>query len=151
MAKRRQYKQGIYRPRQPDKYKGSWPILYRSSYELRFMNWCDTNNNITEWSSESIIIPYIRPTDGKLHRYFVDNTVKIKDKEGNIHKYLVEIKPFKETLPPVNTPRKRHNTLVKENYRYAINSSKWEAAQKWATKNGYKFIIITEKDLKSVK
>jgi len=151
MAKRKKYKQGIYRPRHPEKYKGSWPIIYRSGYELAFMKWCDSNTNIFEWSSESIIIPYIRPTDGRLHRYFVDNTVKIKGKDGNIHKYLVEIKPSKETMPPVKTPRKRHNTLIKENYRYAINSAKWQAAKKWSEKNGYKFIIITEKDLKSVK
>ena len=151
MAKRRKYKQGIYRPRHPEKFQGAGPCIFRSSYELRFMKWCDTNTNVLEWTSESIIVPYMRPTDGRIHRYFVDNTVKLKSPDGTIHNYLVEIKPYKETLPPVKTPRKRHNTLIKENYRYVINTAKWEAAKKYADKNGYKFIIITEKDLKSVK
>jgi len=144
----KKYRQGIYRPCHPEKYKGTWPVIFRSGLECSFMKWCDENSNVLEWSSESVVIPYVKPTDGRIHRYFVDNTVVLKDKTGNVHKYLIEIKPARETLPPVKTPRKRHNTLVAENYKYVINSAKWEAAKIWSEKNGYKFILITEKDLK---
>ena len=56
---RHRYKQGNYTPRHPEKYKGTWPIIYRSSYELLFCKFCDDNTNVIEWSSESIVIPYI--------------------------------------------------------------------------------------------
>jgi hypothetical protein len=83
-----------------------------------------------------------------MHRYFVDNTVTLKDSQGKLHKYLVEIKPYSALLPPKKTPRKRHNTFLKEQYTYAVNISKWEAAKKWAKQHNYKFIILTEKELK---
>ena len=72
-----QYKQGIYKP--SDKYVGSNKPIYRSSWELKFFRWCDSNPNVLEWTSESICIPYTSPLDGRVHRYFVDNTVVIKE------------------------------------------------------------------------
>jgi trans-aconitate methyltransferase len=55
------------------------------------MKWCDDNISIVEWGSETIIIPYISPIDNKIHRYFVDFYVKIKNKNNLIEKYLIEI------------------------------------------------------------
>ena len=49
---------------------------------------------------------------------------------------------------PKATPRKQKRTLLKEQYMYALNNAKWKAARAWAKTNGYKFIIVTEKDLK---
>ena len=147
----KRYKQGIYRPIHQEKYRGSQPICYRSSLELRFMRFCDTNSNIITWGSESVVLPYIRPTDGKLHRYFVDNNLVIKDKEGTLHKYLVEIKPYKQTLPPSSINRKNKGTLLKEQFTYAINMAKFQAAKQWCAKQGWKFMIITEKDLNKLK
>jgi hypothetical protein len=77
------YKQGTYRPKNPDKFIGS-TATYRSGLELKFFRFCDYNPNIVKWSSESVVVPYISPIDGKVHRYFVDNYVVIK--EGNILK-----------------------------------------------------------------
>jgi hypothetical protein len=143
----KKYRQGVYRPTHPEKCN-SKVCIFRSSYELKFMRWVDNHPNVVSWSSEGTVIPYIKPSDGRMHRYFVDNTVTLKDSQGKLHKYLVEIKPYSALLPPKKTPRKRHNTLVKESITHAINLAKWDAAKKWASKKGYKFIILTEKELK---
>ena len=101
MRKRRHgYRQGIYKPINRDKYKGIKNPMYRSSWELKFFSWCDNNPNVLEWTSENTIIPYISPFDSKVHRYYVDNAVVIRE-GGEISKYLVEIKPEKQTKPPV--------------------------------------------------
>ena len=93
------YKQGLYTPINKEKYIGKGTPRYLSSWELKFFRWCDLNTNIIEWGSENIIIPYISPVDKRIHRYMVDNYVKIK--EGNkITKYLIEIKPKKQTVAP---------------------------------------------------
>lgn len=141
------YVQGIYEPINPQKYKGSLPIVYRSSLEKRVFYLLDTNKHISQWGSESIVIPYVSPVDNKVHRYFVDLYFKFTDSGGNTVNYLVEIKPFKQTLRPVKTNRKRQKTFLAESYKWAINQAKWEAASQWAKKKGYIFKIITEKDM----
>ena len=90
---------GRYRVSYPKKYKGDLKeIVYRSSWELKFMKWCDFNKNVLEWGSETTIIPYRSPVDSKIHRYFVDFYIKVKSKDGKVGKYLVEIKPEKFTI-----------------------------------------------------
>jgi len=147
MKQQKKYKQGIFTPINKEKYHGSTPIIWRSSYELLFMRWADSNSNVLSWSSESVVVPYVKPTDGKIHKYFVDNTITLKDPQGNIHKYLIEIKPLKSLSPPKPSKRKKQSTLLSEQITYATNISKWESAKKWAAKKGYKFIILTEKEL----
>lgn len=137
--------QGIFRPINKNKFIGEFAI-FRSSYERRFMMWADKNPNVLEWSSERIIIPYKSPVDNRIHRYYVDNYVVIK--EGTkIKKYLIEIKPFKQTQPPIITNKKKKQTILYETTQWAVNSAKWEAAKKFAASKGAEFIIITEKDL----
>lgn len=141
------FTQGVYTPQRIDKYKGTTPVIYRSSLELLFMRWCDRNDNIIEWSSESIVIPYLSPKDGKFHRYFVDNAVKLKTPNG-IQKLLIEIKPDKQTRPPTATNRKSRKNLLLEQLDWAVNTSKWQYAREWCSKNGFEFVILTEKQLK---
>jgi len=43
-------------------------IIYRSLWERKFMVYCDTNNSIIEWGSEEVIIPYLSPWDGRVHK-----------------------------------------------------------------------------------
>ena len=111
---------GKFKPKNISKYKGDPSgIIYRSSWELKFFQWCDRNTNVLEWSSESVIVPYKSPVDGRYHRYYVDNAIALQ--EGNkIIKYLVEIKPYKHTLPPVQSNRKKKCTLLYENRTYAV-------------------------------
>ena len=144
--KRHGYKQGFYSPKNSVKYVGKKPIVYRSGWELKFCRWCDFNENVLEWSSESIVIPYINPLTGKGSRYFVDNFVAIR--EGtSVVKYLVEIKPKKQTIKPVPSNRKKKSTMLYESQTYIKNIAKWNAAESWCKKHGYKFLILTEDEL----
>ena len=95
-----------YKPSFPKKYKGNPNnIICRSSWERKFCRWCDLNENILAWGSEEFCIPYISPIDGKRHRYFPDFYVKTK----NGDKFLVEIKPKRQTKPPKKPKRKVQN------------------------------------------
>jgi len=141
------YKQGMFTPLSPTKYKGSQPIVYRSEPELLLMKWMDKHPSIIEWSSESIIIPYIKPTDNRVHRYYMDFSCVFQDAKGNRVRYLIEYKPSKQTVAPKDTAGKSSTTLLKEKIMFAVNMAKWNAAKSFAENQGYKFLIITEKNL----
>ena len=55
------YAQGIFTPKNPQKYVGKHKPKYRSGWELTFMTFCDTHKNVTHWASESMSIPYRSP------------------------------------------------------------------------------------------
>lgn len=134
-------------PKNPQKYKGdSKNIICRSSWEIKFSNWCDSNINVLAWSSEETVIPYISPVDERPHRYFVDFWITVKRRDGSIKKYLVEVKPESQTVPPVKG-KKREKTFLNEVQTWAVNSAKWEAAKKYASQKGCEFIILTERHL----
>jgi hypothetical protein len=141
------FKQGIFKPANAAKYLGSSYPMYRSGWELKFFRWADLNENIICWGSENIIVPYINPLDGKVHRYFVDNFVVFKDNKGDKKKFLIEIKPSKQVAKPEPSSRKKKSTILHEQTTWITNQAKWEAAKKWADKKGYSFIILTEKEL----
>lgn len=141
----KRFRQGVFVPINQDKFIGT-RAFYRSGLELKFMRFCDTNPNVLKWGSENVIVPYISPIDHKVHRYFVDNFVMIKENDI-VTKYLIEIKPEKQTLPPATKYKKREH-LIYEQATYAVNTSKWEAARKVCQQKGWKFLIITEKHLK---
>jgi hypothetical protein len=145
LIKNNKYRQGVFKPTNRNKFIGT-EAIYRSGLELKFMRFCDTNDNVLKWGSENIVIPYFYPLDKKYHRYYVDNFVVIR--EGDIIKrYLVEIKPSKQTLPP-NTKYKKKEHLLYEQTQYIKNQSKWQAAKEYCKNKNIEFIIITEKDLK---
>ena len=100
---------------------------------------------VEKWSSESVCIPYMSPVDGKMHRYFVDNTVHIRE-GSKVVKYLIEIKPSKQTKPPSTHGNKKRSTMWYEAAQSGVNQAKWESAKRWASKNGYIFQIVTERD-----
>jgi len=138
---------GRYRVANPSKYRGNiHEIVYRSSWELKFMKWCDTDSNVLEWGSETAIIPYKSPIDGKVHRYFVDFYIKVVDKVGTVSKYLVEIKPDRFTKPPT-IPKRKTRRFVEEVFQYGKNQAKWDAATEFCQDRGMKFIVLTEHDL----
>lgn len=147
MKKNNKFRQGIFKPTNTSKYIGNSDPIYRSGWELKFFRWADLNENIIAWGSENIIIPYISPLDGKVHRYFVDNFIIFKNKEGKKNKFLIEIKPSKQVVKPVSTKGKRRTTILYEQKTWVINQAKWEAAKRWADKKGYEFLILTEKEL----
>jgi hypothetical protein len=139
---------GTYKPVNPDKYKGDvWSVTYRSLWERHVMKWLDTSPSVLSWSSEEVVIPYVGP-DSKKHRYFVDFYAEIKKFDGTIDKVLIEVKPFKETVPP--KPR-RDGKRTKQQYIgemiYAKNQAKWAAAREFCEEHGWRFQILTEREL----
>ena len=138
---------GRYNPVNPKKYKGNpQNIIYRSLWERKFMVYCDTNDKILEWGSEEIIIPYISPWDGKVHRYFPDFYIKVKQSSGNLKKFIIEVKPKKQTRPPKPVERKTKR-WIKEVRTFGINEAKWKHASKWCKDNDMEFKILTEEEL----
>jgi hypothetical protein len=136
-----------YIPLHPEKYSGDVSNIWcRSSWERTFAKWCDTNSFIVRWSSEETIIPYICPTDNKLHRYFIDFKVTIKQPDGSTKTYLIEIKPLKYTNPP-KFPGRRTQKYIAESYGFVKNQAKWSAAKNYAKDRGWEFKLITEKEL----
>lgn len=142
------YHQGKFNPRNPKKYKGDYTnIIYRSSWELEFMRYCDRSENILEWGSEEIYIPYYDPTTKKVRKYFPDFIIKVQESNGAIKKYIIEIKPKSQTIPPTRTPKKRNKTLINEALTYEKNKAKWRAAEEFCTDRMMGFKIITENEL----
>ena len=140
-------KQGKFKPKNYKKYKGDpTEIYYRSGWELKFMNWCDSDRSVISWSSEEIVIPYKCPTDNRVHRYFPDFWVKIKESTG-VKQYIVEVKPLKQTQVP--KPQKRQiQKYLTEVMTYAKNDAKWRAAQEYCDDRGVNFRLITERELR---
>ena len=145
LQKNSKFRQGVYKPKNINKYVGKGNPVYRSGWELKFFRWCDDNVNVVEWASESIIIPYVSPLDGKVHRYYTDGVVALKEGDA-ITKYIIEIKPSSQVLPP-KPGKKRKSTMVYENSRWVQNQAKWSAAREWCQKKNYSFKILTETEL----
>lgn len=141
------FHQGKYSLKNPDKYVGDKnKIVYRSSWERKFMSWADQNPGVIKWNSEELVVPYISPVDGLQHRYFVDFMIMVKTRSGEIKKYAAEIKPEAQTMPP--KPNRNKARYLNESATYAINQSKWEAASRFCQKMGVEFVVLTEKHLK---
>lgn len=139
---------GRFKPKNPKKYLGNPNnIIYRSSWELKFMNYCDNKIDIIEWGSEELAIPYFSPVDRKMRRYFPDFFIKVSNKDGVVKKYLVEIKPERFTKKPVKKTRTTKSYLQEVN-QYITNQAKWAAAEDFCLDHSWEFLIITEKHLK---
>ena len=138
---------GKYQPSFPQKYKGDpTNIIYRSLWERKFMVYCDLNENIIEWGSEEIALPYRSPIDRKIHRYFPDFYIKVKESNGSIKKYLIEIKPKRQTVPPPK-PQRQTKKYLYEAYEYAKNQAKWAAATEFCKDRMWEFKVFTEDEL----
>jgi len=143
--------QGRYLPENPRKYVGNRNnIIYRSGYEKKFFLWADRNPRVMKWGSEEIIVPYFHQADQKMRRYFTDAMVKYRKRDDTIVHYLIEIKPYSQTIPPKQPKKKTTKTnarFLRETLTYSQNQNKWEAARAYANKNGMEFVVMTEKEL----
>ena len=138
---------GFFKPRNPSKYRGDpTNIIYRSSWELKLMMWLDHHNDVLEWGSEEFFIPYRSPIDGRVHRYFPDFFVKKRGADGKIETLVVEIKPLSQTREPKKQAKITRKYLT-EVATWGINKSKWKAAEDYCDDRGWKFKLITEREL----
>lgn len=133
--------QGEFIPKNPQKYVGAKRIRYRSSWELTFMNFCDTHSSIQKWASEAIRIPYKCPFTNRITVYVPDFFIQYADKHGMLHVELIEVKPLSQTIKE-KVGRSKNNQ-----YQYIKNQAKWQAAQAYCKHQGIKFRIITENDI----
>ena len=140
---------GKYRPLHPEKYKGDAGMIYfRSSWELKFMEWCDLNEKVLVWGSEENRVRYYDPIAKRTRTYFPDFYVKYERKDGIIVEELVEVKPARQVRGPAKNPKRKSRAWLQEVYTYATNTAKWKAAAEWCEDRGYNFRLITEKELK---
>lgn len=135
------YAQGFFIPKNPEKYVGNGKIRYRSSWELTFMMFADSNPKVIKWASESIQIPYRNPLSGKQTIYVPDFFVVYQDRNGKTISELIEIKPKAQTMITEKTRSARDRASI------AVNHYKWQAANAWCSRMGVKFRVITESDI----
>ena len=136
-----------YKPSYPRKYKGNPNnIICRSSWERKFCKWCDLNENIIEWGSEEFWIPYLSPVDRRVHRYFPDFIIKVKENAGQIKTYVIEVKPKKQTMEPKKKSRVT-KSYIYECTTWEVNKAKWRAAHEFCADRKIEFKIITEDEL----
>jgi hypothetical protein len=107
----------------------------------------DKDPNVLWWNSEETIIPYRSPVDGRIHRYFVDFTARMKTTDGKTKTVLIEVKPSAQTKPPVIKEGKKDRRYIQEVMTWGVNEAKWKAATEYCKNRGFEFIILTEKEL----
>ena len=134
------FAQGLYTIKNAAKYVGKGTPRYRSGWEHAFMRFLDNNEHVVNWASESISIPYRNPVTGKQSMYVPDFIITYRNKNNQLVAELVEIKPKKQSVIESKMTA-RDGAIV------AVNYSKWDAATKWARRNGLTFRVITEDDM----
>ena len=134
------YAQGIYVPKNKEKYVGNKSIKYRSSWEFAFCQFCDNSPHVTSWASEPLRIPYMNPLTGKQSSYVPDFLVQYNDKNGSTRAELIEVKPSGQmTVESAKSQYDKAHALQ--------NQYKWGAAREFCKQQGITFRIITEKDM----
>ena len=129
--------QGDYTILNREKYAGNGTPRYRSGWELSFMKFCDSNDHVLQWASESIAIPYRHPLTGKMTQYIPDFLITYRTRDNTIKAELIEIKPKKQSVIESKMSSKDRAIV-------AINYCKWAAAQKWCNQHGLTFRVINE-------
>jgi hypothetical protein len=132
---------GLFKPTNPEKYLGDiGKIRFMSSWELRFMNFCDTNPNVIKWGSEEFKIMYFNPIKNKVCNYIPDFIIKYKDRNGMIITEVIEIKPRSHFVAS-----KKSTTYDK--VQMIINHAKWTAAKAFCDQHNINFKVLSENEL----
>ena len=134
------FAQGPYTIKNASKYVGKGTPRYRSGWEHAFMRFLDNNEHVVNWASESITIPYRNPVTGKQSMYVPDFLITYRNKNNQLIAELVEIKPKKQSVI-------ESKMSAREGAVVAVNYAKWDAATKWARRNGLTFRVLTEDDM----
>ena len=136
---------GRYFPTNPKKYRGNPnQIIYRSLWERKVMVYCDKNDAIIEWGSEEVKVPYLSPMDGRIHRYFPDFYMNVRQADGSTKKFIIEVKPKSQCKQPIKNPKRRTTKWFNEVKTFAINQAKWKSAREFCEDKGMEFKIFTE-------
>lgn len=149
-TKKSGFVQGYYTPQNREKYVGPMPIIFRSSWERKFMMWCDRNQQVIYWSSEPIQIKYFWRLDGREHTYSPDFYIKILQNDGTVKELLIEIKPEDQLKKP-EAPKKNSKKSL-DSYKFLVeqytkNLDKYIAAKTYCAGRNWNFQILTEKTI----
>ena len=131
---------GKYSLKNPQKYVGKNQPRYRSGWEHAFMRFCDTNDNIIQWASECINIPYRNPFTGRQTIYVPDFFIQYRTRNNETRAEIIEIKPKKQSV--IESKASARDRAV-----VAVNYAKWDAATKWCRRQGLIFRVVTEDDI----
>jgi hypothetical protein len=134
------FSQGVYQVLNSSKYVGNGAPRWRSSWEHVFMRFCDENDNILQWASECVRIPYRHPLTGKMTNYVPDFLITYRTQKNTVKAELIEIKPSSQSMLREGQ-NQRDRAIV------AINMAKWHAATLWARQNGLTFRVINESNM----
>lgn len=134
------FNQGIFKPKNREKYFGRGFPTYRSSWELTLMNLFDSHPNVEQWASEAVQIPYMSPFDGRWHKYIPDFIAIYVDKNGKKHGEVIEVKPSTQTYPELAKSKKDKQAII-------LNQAKWKSAIEWCKQKGLEFRIMTEEEI----
>ena len=109
--------------------------------------YADINPKVKYFSIEPFNIPYVKPLDNKVHRYFIDMYLEFI----NGSKFIVEIKSKGETIRPIKPKKLTSKSIL--NYKesvetFIVNQAKWKSAKEFAKEKNLKFVILTEEQLK---
>lgn len=146
LKKAKRFKQGLYTPTNPEKYIGDLnKINYRSSWELSMNKFLDNNVKVIRWAVEPWPIQYLKPTTGRIHKYFPDYYIELLDKNNRIRKIVMEIKPESQTK---KTRSRNPKNKLYEEVQFAVNTAKWQACKAFCDQHGLEFQLVTEKTMK---
>lgn len=138
---------GKFKPKNPSKYKGDpTNIIYRSSWEAKFMKYLDEHPDVLVWASEELVVPYRSPVDGRVHRYFPDFIVRKRNAEGLTETLMIEIKPAHQTREPIKK-KTINKQYINEVMTWGVNQAKWKAATEYCDDRKWRFLVLTEKEL----
>ena len=143
MSKHKEFKKGPYNIKNPRKYLGKTLPFCRSSWEFSFCAHCDNSPSVAKWASECFAIKYYDPVQHKVRRYFIDFYMETI----NGDKFVVEVKPKRQTMKPRMGKNKSKKTMLYEAQTWATNQAKWKSAVKFCEERGFTFKLITEKEL----
>lgn len=125
-------------------------VSARSGWEISMcVDFLDKHSSVLEWSSEEIIILYQCPVRGmSTHRYFPDVWMKVKESNGNIKEYIVEIKPEIE-FQQIKQPKRKNRAYIDRVNTWIVNQTKWEAARNYCKRlreqgKNIEFVVMTE-------
>ena len=129
----KKFHKGVYSVVNRQKYMGKKLPIFRSSWEFAYCRHCDYSHKVAKWATECVIIPYYDPVAQKTRKYFIDFMIVDHDKRVT----LIEIKPHRQTRPPVNSKKKSKKTLLTESATFETNKAKWKAAEEFCAKRKF--------------
>lgn len=138
----RNYAQGLFMMKNPDRYVGKKPPFARSSWETNFMNFLDSHPSVINWANEPLHINYYDPTRAKNTIYIPDFLMVYQHKSGEKLAELIEIKPLSQAVMTEGKRLKPQDAAV-----IVRNRAKWAAAVNFCKQYNMTFRVLTENQI----